>query len=420
LTSLVVFFLTSDMAASVPGISPRRQRAAGLIAALAIQGTPLFAVYGFGMTTDTPLILIWASALGLFWWTTKRPPEPGDTWRWVLLGATIGIGILAKYTMALFYGCALIYLLANHRENRRKYFWRLAIASVTTLIFCTPIIWWNFAHGWVTLRHVAGQADFYDGWRFDLRAFGEFVGEQFGIITPILLILLFLSLSSVRKTVAGRVLWCFSIPILIFFLLKSLQGKVQGNWVLPAYASAMPALGIFIALRWQQMTRASRAMVVSGFAVAVVASIAIHFPLRVNRPFKMDPTARVRGWRQLGDEVSAIAANMHDQYFVFSDDFHIAPELSFYVRGQPQAYCANFGRRMTQYDIWPGYERLIGYNALMVTAGRSPLGKVLESQFDRCHPHLIELSENGVPLREYTVFECYGFKGIRKPSPSDY
>ena len=41
--------------------------------------------------------------------------------------------------------------------------------------------------------------------------------------------------------------------------------------------------------------------------------------------------------------------------------------MAFYVKGNPFTYCINLGRRMNQYDLWPGFENFIGYNAIFVS-----------------------------------------------------
>lgn len=102
LTSLVLFALATEMAESCDPPLAGRARVAGWSAALFVQVIPLFAVFGFAMTTDPPLILCWSVALWLFWRMARAWNATGrvSLEAAAALGAAIGLGLLAKYTMA--------------------------------------------------------------------------------------------------------------------------------------------------------------------------------------------------------------------------------------------------------------------------------------------------------------------------------
>lgn len=126
--------------------------------------------------------------------------------------------------------------------------------------------------------------------------FGEFIGAQFGVITPILLVVMLIALWQMRLSDPGRLLFWFSIPILALFAAKSLQGRVQGHWALPAY------LGV--RHRDEHLCGTTLAVILArqavdhrgGVALALAASIAIHFPARLRWPIKVDPMRRLTGW----------------------------------------------------------------------------------------------------------------------------
>ena len=74
------------------------------------------------------------------------------------------------------------------------------------------------------------------------------------------------------------------------------------------------------------------------------------------------------GWKELGEEVSKVSNSMPATKPVFNspDKYQVSSEMAFYVRGNPFTYCINLGRRMNQYDLWPGFEHFNGYNAIFV------------------------------------------------------
>ena len=106
-----------------------------------------------------------------------RWPPP---WAWPAAGLVVGVGILAKYTMALWLLSFVLFLITS--TNRRALlarpgFWVMA----TTATICTlPILWWNLNHDWVSLRHVARQA----GLGFGIRWLGPptYLGIQFALL----------------------------------------------------------------------------------------------------------------------------------------------------------------------------------------------------------------------------------------------
>ena len=72
-----------------------------------------------------------------------------------------------------------------------------------------------------------------------------------------------------------------------------------------------------------------------------------------------------------GEEVSTIYEQMSSRrpVFIFSDKYQVSSELAFYVKGHPVTYCINLGRRMNQYDFWPGFDNLLHYDAIFVRTG---------------------------------------------------
>ncbi|MEY4917538.1 MAG: hypothetical protein RL616_1451, partial [Verrucomicrobiota bacterium] len=123
-----------------------------LIATLA---TPLLCVGSVLMTIDPPLVLcwMWATVAG---WRAAQPD--GKTRDWLVVGLATGLGFLCKYTAALQIVCWIIFfvLSPSARAHLKKSGPWLALCVVA---LCTlPVMIWNSQHDWVTLSHVAGNA----------------------------------------------------------------------------------------------------------------------------------------------------------------------------------------------------------------------------------------------------------------------
>ncbi|PIW89027.1 MAG: hypothetical protein COZ93_07255 [Nitrospirae bacterium CG_4_8_14_3_um_filter_44_28] len=394
---------------------------------------------------------------------------------WLLLGVSIGLGLLTKYTMAFFYICALLFLLTSKQRRRILLTKEPYISLALSLIIFSPVIIWNAGHDWVTLRHTAGQAHISGQWSIIseqwLKDFSEFLGSQLGIITPIIFVLIMYSLFKLKnKTImpqgdtkenenviarslpiisgddkaiakdeipryarndrlsglsdkySGNFLFFFSVPIIVFFLLKSFQGKVQANWALPAYATGFIAFSAVFISRWEGIKKWVRWTVIAGVFISLIITVIAHYPAIVNLPPKLDPTARTRGWKELGVEVSRVSEGLSKkgQFFIFSDKYQVSSELAFYVKGQPITYCVNLGRRMNQYDLWPGFDTLINFNAIFVTIDNVQMPETVGTAFDRCEKQVLNVYSKDKKLRDYSIFTCYNFKGMPQKGINSY
>ncbi len=423
LSSLIIYRLSFLVSERFDGFeSEKRRNSVALLNAVIFNITPLFATFGVINTIDSPLIFLWCLSLLLFWnLVADWPLRKRSSWLWVFLGLVVGVGILVKYSMVFFLGSAFMFLLFN-REKRGLFLkagpW---LGFIISLLATLPIIIWNAKHQWVTFLHTAGQAHLKDGFTFKPSRFFEFLGSQLGVIGPVLFVIMIVAIywSFRQKKDNGFLFWFFT-PTFVFFLLKSLQGKVQANWALPCYITAVIAAGLYIFHYWSRWQKVGRLVVVTGLGISLLITVVAHYPELINLPPKMDPSARLRGWKPLGQEVSSIVRDFKKPYFIFSDRYQITAELAFYVKGHPRTYCVNLGRRMNQYDLWPGFHDLKGYDAVFVSWGRKSLPPRIASSFDECRRRLLTVKDGEYVLRYYSIFICRGFHGMRRQPPSSF
>jgi len=297
------------------------------------------------------------------------------------------------------------------------------ISFVVSLLVFSPVIVWNANHDWVTLRHTAGQAHVAEGLRISFMSFIEFVGSQFGVITPLLLVLMSFALWKLRRKNSGIFLLWFSVPVIVFFLMKSLQAKVQANWALPGYITAILAFSAFYLKDWNPANRWRTFIVSAALIISVFVTAVAHYPFAVNLPAGLNPAERLYGWKDLGTEVSAIYEQMSSlrPVFIFSDKYQVTSELAFYVKGHPETYCINLGRRMNQYDLWPGFESLLHYDAIFVRTGDVPLPAAAADSFEKVEKKVVTVyTKKHMKIRDFTLFLCYDFKGMKERKPETY
>ncbi|MBI5211867.1 MAG: glycosyltransferase family 39 protein [Nitrospirae bacterium] len=405
-----------------------------LISAFLLQIIPLFAPFGVIFTIDSPYIFFWILSLYLFWKALFEGQRARDKGQWLFLGIVVGLGLLTKYTMAFFYASAFLFLLFSEKRYLLKTFKPYAALFISLLVF-SPVIIWNFQHDWVTIKHTAGQAHVAEGIKLSLKTFIEFLISQIGIITPILFVMMCRAIFKLQKSERGlrsEFLFWFFAPVIAFFLLKSIQGKVQPNWAMTGYITGIIAFARYLV---GQRPKGKGQTVIAAIAIllALLVTVISHYPSLIKLPVKLDPSSRIRGWKELGIEVGKVhdSISAKGETFIFSDRYQVSSELAFYVKGHPRTYSVNLGRRMNQYDLWPdmnscaakvrqnnGGERSI--NAVFVTIGDISMPAELAGAFERFERKLFQVYDRGRLLREYSIFICYNFKGLKSVKPETY
>lgn len=399
----------------------------GFYSALLLNITPVFSVGSILMTTDVILAFFWITAV---YCIKKALDGKGAGW-WYLAGAFTGLGFLGKYTMALIFPCVFLFLLSS----RERWHWFKKpgpyAAGLTSLAFSTPVILWNIMNGQVTIKHTMGQTHMGNG-VFSVIPPLEFLASQAGLITPFIFAGLVYGVSkAAREGLRDRdtglsLLFFTSAPLFVFFLIVSFHSKVQANWAIASYVTATPAavwaLGRLYGDSARSWKRVLKAAYFIGAFTGVLASIVLYYPLTVEAVgikniLSGPPYNRVTGWKELGGKVSEIKEEMDKmgRTFIMSDTYQITSELAFYTRGNPVTYNIYTGaRRMNQYDLWPGIEGLAGYNALYVKGGAAGAEGLVTDAFGRCDKEVFTVYHGEKPLKEFSIFRCYGFKGIKR------
>ena len=373
------------------------------------------------------------------------PKKPGVAW-WLLAGVCCALGVLAKFTMLLFPVAVAGFLLAHRRhEFRRPGFWlMLGLTAAGGL----PPLLWNAGHDWASVRHLFGHAGVAGrGWRWAGPV--EFAATQAGL----LLGLWFAAFAAAgwmyrpgeRGASAPRaslqLLWWAAVPVWLVFLAASLRNPGQANWPAVAYVG-----GLALAVGWVR-DHLDRRPVRIGLAVVVVvglgASVLLRFP-GLSRPVlaclaglptdadptpvrKLDPTARLRGWRTLAAEIDTIrarvAAETGQDPVLAGMRWTVPGELAFNCSGHPEAYSFGpaLGDRHSQYDFWrpnPTADAQAFRGRPFVYVGDEiPNAREV---FDRVEPPVrVVHAEGGVPVAVWTVWVGHGFRGFPGPRATD-
>jgi 4-amino-4-deoxy-L-arabinose transferase-like glycosyltransferase len=400
-----------------------------LATAIFLHIIPLFAAGALLMTIDPPLIFFWTLTL----WLVYRALSEGRAAYWYAAGIALACGLLSKYAMG--YVVLSLWLFLATSVRYRDWLWRKEpyLMLAIGLVGFGPVIIWNLRHGAVSLKHVMGQADVYQRVALQLSpsTFGEFLGSQALALSPLLfswmLIAMALSLWEGIRQRDDRWLFLFWgwAPTFSLMLALSLRQKVQANWAAPAYITSFIAVTAYVWYRWwvvppgwrKHLGLAGAGMVIM---LAVGMTVALHDPalfVRLGVQPSADPLARLKGWQTLARATEALAMQMPRAPFLLSDRYQISSELAFYVKGQPQTFNVNLGRRLNQYDLWDGLPTLAGHDAIYVQPESAELPPALRATFQRCDEgKLVIIEELGIELKRFYLFPCQGFSGV-PPQP---
>lgn len=348
-----------------------------LAAWLASRSLPIFAQMGVLMTTDAPAALLWLVALVC----AHRAVVEEESPYWVGFGAAVGLGVLAKYTVAFLYPSIFLLLFLTPHLRRHLIHPAFIAGTVVCLFVIFPILKWNAEHAWVNFQHNASHVANSKSSGLRPHFFFELLFGQIGFVGPLIFFGIFYSFAAAYREwksddrVAALLLFS-SAPLAIFVALVSFTKRAYANWPLPIYIGGLLLLAYLIAhyrIVSPRVTRLIKPGILLSAGITVIAHLAFlgcHFWL----PSKMLPTKKLAGWHELGAGVDKVLADYKKsagenapQPFIFTDSYEIASEIAFYSKERPRVYNANLdGRRMNQYDIWDGWHELTGQNALIV------------------------------------------------------
>ena len=270
--------------------------------AVALSPVPLFEGTEFQYTTFDNL---WWVLIAYFMIRLLKTENP--RW-WLAIGATVGIGLLTKYTICFLVAGILGGLLLTSARRFLLSRWFLGGAALALLIFLPNLVW-QVRHGFISLhflQHIHAR-DVGEG-----RANG-FLRDQFMICTNLFAAPLWIAglLSFLRDRRYRMLAWIYLVPFALFFF-----GKGRGYYLAAAYPVLM-AMGAGAGERWlASLSRLWRRTVESVFFTGLAACglyiCALVLPIASSgklRDFALANNGDLReeiGWNELVKAVAGI------------------------------------------------------------------------------------------------------------------
>lgn len=328
----------------------------GIIATALLNATLLIGAGCIIITPDTPLLFFWTAGLT----ACARLIRSGNPRWWLAVGLAAGGMLLSKYTAPLFIAAVFLWLVTRP-EGRHQLAtpWPWA-ATVLALLIFTPNIVWNATNHWVSFLKQGGRETTFDPGRA-AQFFGELVGSQIGLCTPLIVALATCGIWRLRHDAAPGarlVFWLTIVPGAVM-LEHVLSNRVQGNWVAILYPSACLAAAMLPAGLLARWLKPALGLGFAFTAIAYVQALAALVPL----PAALDtPGQQLSGWRAMAQTAMA-----RHPVFVTASDYATMSALA--VDGPPSVIVAAFPNKLDWRWNYFGYSPAVprGTFGIMVT-----------------------------------------------------
>jgi Dolichyl-phosphate-mannose-protein mannosyltransferase len=256
----------------------------------------------------------------------------------VTLGASIGLGLLAKYAMGYFVLGMLLAAVFDRSARdllRNRLVW---LALGIALVIAAPNLIWVLHHDFVTFKNVAAVVQTDSGPRLHPLAALEFLAAQFAVFGPVVFAAFLLAIARIRSwedAPANRIMLSFALPPLVIITLVALFSRAYANWAATGAISAtiLAAAVLVQARAWRWLTFS----IVLGLLVQAALLVGDAAAYRLAIPFlpsgESDVYQRTFGFRALANKASQFVAATGAPTIAGEDRKTVAA-LLYYMRDQ--------------------------------------------------------------------------------------
>jgi hypothetical protein len=239
-----------------------------------------------------------------------------------------------------------------------------------------------------------------------------------------------------RRNRDAAFLFLCCIVLFAFYAAVALTRQAQPNWPVCSYLAAIPGL----AWVWTKRERGPqmRKLLVAGVLLGCVIGVGsrstdliyflsdrsdrsdrIHLGRLSINP-RIDPTNRLIGGREVGAALGKYIENEADPPFIFTRRYQLTAWAAFYTPGRPRTYYANPEERYNQYDLWGGWETLVGRDALFVAGGdeasaRENIAKLVSiGAFERGEClEIVRVYRGRTLIKQFSISKLHHYSGYK-------
>ena len=358
-------------------------------ASLIFLGMPIHLLEFTFHTTDTSMTFFWT----LSWYLLYRAIYSQQKTFWILAGIVTAFGIMSKATMILIFPASILFLMfyGNIKKSLAPWFIFFGLALLGFL----PSIIWNIQNDFYTFKHLAalGGAAGGEPKPFDFELLvnrtSEYLGGQLAMLSVFFLPFYFFGFKKLfsKKDQSQTYLVLPGVLTFLGFGGLSLFTWIEVNW--PGFAFS--TLPVFLAPVVADLSGKWKSYKNWAFAISLTLPILLLLPSFLNWKsqgpvFKAEKAIfkRMVGYEALGNRIDFLMDSLQiSSPAIFSESYHVASELAFYVQVHPQTYTVNMGSRKNQWDLWPGMDQFEGASKKFIFVSRNQDSPESVSEFER-------------------------------------
>ena len=319
-----------------PADAGRRDAALFVVVSAA---TLMLQLYGFIAVPDGPLMFTTALFLLTFKWFSENRRRA-----WLWMGIAMALMAYSKYHGAL---VVLFALAANPRQLLRP---ALYSSGAVALLLLVPHLVWQYEHDWASFAyHLSGRNSvFRPGYVV------EFLANVLVVFNPFFVPLYVQAWRKVKpQTPVGRALKFLPVAFIVFFMLSSLRGYVQPQWVIVSCFGLVCVLFAYARRHPRTRRYVMRAGGVTVGLIVLARLVMIFNPLGLRFEVFDNPASYGR-----------IAGIADGRPVVFRHGYAVAAKYAFYTGGE--AYCQpNIRYRTHQWQFRDDDSQFIGREVLV-------------------------------------------------------
>ena len=380
------------------------------ILVLSLSCAPMVILLAMVHTTDIWLLAMIIVSLGAFAEVVHRDGQHGAEIWWVLMGVALGLGALAKLSIALIPLALLPWVILRMPQiflTAGPY-----LGAFVCALTMSPWIAWNIDHDFGHMKHEFGHMAGGDAQWSDAFTWLPILVVS---ILPVGWLAIFGGLRwrgngtlMLESGYASRVREAFqliSVVLMAFFVIKGFAGPILVNWVLPLVPFLL--LGFAARVRWSVALQS--VITVMQWVIVVM----LLFPYQFGWTMQRDAFQKIRGWDTAIQEVATLSGPSDvlsaDHYSVLAWALFYWPEAPGEARwsGPTGQVIPDQSRRVNQYDQWAV---LAGPHARIVHLGANTPDRLAErcGQFSALGRVSVRMPD-GTVRSEIGVWECLDY-----------
>jgi dolichol-phosphate mannosyltransferase len=409
-------------------------KTAAFVSVLLLSSLPYYAISGFLIMPDAPLMAAWAGVLFFL----ERVFFGGSRSAWLGVGLCLGLGLISKYSIVLLGPAILLFMLLDPRS--RDWFrqpWPY-IGAVLALAIFSPVIVWNADHNWASFifqstRRVEEPV------RFSLHLL---LLSILVILTPIGVISAARvfwpeRISSLRQLfLNGDRRWLFAsiftfVPFSVFIAFSLFHG-VKLNWTGPIWLALLPAVSALCTAKNHNGV-AERSDLQQPWSITIVSSLVIcggaFYFIAIGLPgYPFSSALQLRGlpisWKELGEKASKIEKDISDRsdkdpLLVGMDRYFMASELAYYDGdhdgAKETAGRGLFGSEGLMYSYWFPAAKQNGRDMILFSFEQRQLNSAnLATHFQTLGPiHIETITRGGVEVGSFYYRVGHDYRALQ-------